>query len=85
MLIGQLHIRIAGVDAPEAAHFGKKAQPHSAEALAWLREYLLDHRVRAYIYRRDQYGRVVASVKVQKGLRMKDVGLEMLEAGIATV
>lgn len=51
----------------------------------WLRDYLLGHRVRAYIYRRDQYGRVVASVKVRKGLRMKDVGLEMLEAGMATV
>lgn len=73
------------MDAPEAAHFGKKAQPYSAEALTWLREYLLGCRVRAYIYRRDQYGRVVASVKVRKGLRMKDVGLEMLEAGVATV
>ncbi|PWW74453.1 SNase-domain-containing protein [Tuber magnatum] len=80
-----LHLRIAGIDAPECAHFGKTAQPGSSEALAWLRDYILNHRVRAYIYRRDQYDRVVASIKVRKGLFRRDVGLEMLKAGMATV
>ncbi|KAI5786430.1 hypothetical protein DFH27DRAFT_258301 [Peziza echinospora] len=78
-----VHIRIAGVDAPESAHFGLPAQPHSAESLEWLRKYLLGRRVRAHIYRRDQYDRVVCSVKVWHGLWRRDVGLEMLRAGVA--
>jgi endonuclease YncB( thermonuclease family) len=73
------------VDAPEAAHFGKPAQPHSAEALAWLRNYILNKRVRAYLYRRDQYDRVVATVWVRKYGVRKDVGREMLKNGLATI
>jgi endonuclease YncB( thermonuclease family) len=41
--------------------------------------------VRAYIYRRDQYDRIVAQVYVRRWLFRKDVGLEMLKAGLATV
>ncbi|KAK6603173.1 nuclease domain containing protein [Botrytis cinerea] len=81
----RIHVRIAGVDAPEGAHFGKPAQPFSAEALAWLREYIQNRRVRAYIYKRDQYDRVVATVWVRRFLVRKDVGKEMLRAGMATV
>jgi endonuclease YncB( thermonuclease family) len=81
----QIAIRIAGIDAPESAHFGKAAQPLSAEALEWLRNYVLHRRVRAYVYRHDQYDRIVASVYVRRGLFRKDVGLQMLKAGLATV
>lgn len=81
----QIHIRIAGIDAPEGSHFGKPAQPFSGEALAWLKSYILNRRVRAYIYKRDQYERVVATVWVRRFLRRKDVGREMLKAGLATV
>lgn len=80
-----IHIRIAGVDAPELAHFGRPAQPFSAEAYKWLTNYILHRRVRAYIYRRDQYDRVVAIVFVRKRLFKRDVGLEMLKKGLATV
>lgn len=81
----QIAIRLAGIDAPEAAHFGKPSQPYSAEALAWLKGYILNKRVRAYVYRRDQYDRVVATVFVRKyGIR-KDVGREMLKMGLATI
>ncbi|KAF5875421.1 putative n-glycosylase dna lyase protein [Botrytis fragariae] len=80
-----IHVRIAGVDAPEGAHFGKPAQPFSAEALTWLRNYIQNRRVRAYIYKRDQYDRVVATVWVRRFLVRKDVGREMLRAGMATV
>lgn len=81
----QISIRLAGIDAPEGAHFGKPGQPHSAEALAWLKDYILHKRVRAYIYKRDQYDRVVATVWVRKfGLR-RDVGRQMLKQGLATV
>ncbi|KAF8245938.1 SNase-domain-containing protein [Wilcoxina mikolae CBS 423.85] len=80
-----VHVRLAGIDAPECAHFGNKAQPYSAEALAWLKAYVGDRRVRAYLHSKDQFDRVVATVKVRRGLQRRDVGLEMLKAGMATV
>lgn len=78
-------IRIAGIDAPEGAHFGREGQPYASEALAWLKDYILNRRVRAYIYKRDQYDRVVATVFVRRGIFRRDVGLEMLKAGWASV
>ncbi len=81
----QIHVRIAGVDAPELAHFGRPAQPFATEALEWLRSYILHRRVRVYVYRRDQYDRVVATAYVRRGLLRRDVGLQMLKRGLATV
>lgn len=80
-----IHVRIAGVDAPELAHFGRPAQPYGQEALDFLTSYILHSRVRAYLYRRDQYERVVATVFVRKWGFRRDVGLEMLNRGLATV
>ncbi|KAF2835522.1 SNase-domain-containing protein [Patellaria atrata CBS 101060] len=80
-----LHIRIAGIDAPELPHFGRPGQPYGEEALNWLKDYILSHHVRAYVYRRDQYERVVATVFVRKWFIRRDVGLQMLKAGLATV
>jgi endonuclease YncB( thermonuclease family) len=51
----------------------------------FLTSYLTKRRVRAYIYRRDQYERVVGTVWVRKWGIRKDVGLEMLKRGLATV
>jgi endonuclease YncB( thermonuclease family) len=53
--------------------------------LDWLKNYIMNRRVRAYIYKRDQYERVVATVWVRRFLFRKDVGKEMLKAGLATV
>lgn len=53
--------------------------------MAWLRGYILNRRVRAQVYKRDQYDRIVATVFVRRGLLRKNVGLEMLKAGMATV
>lgn len=79
-------IRIAGVDAPEAAHFGKPEQPYAREALEWLRGEVLHKYVRAYPYRRDQYERVVCTVYKRKWVFFRtDVGLQMLKRGLATV
>ncbi|KAI2629670.1 SNase-domain-containing protein [Hypoxylon sp. NC1633] len=78
-------IRIAGIDAPEGAHFGRPAQPFSTDALAWLSSYILGRRVRAKIYKRDQYDRIVATVFVRRYLIRRDVGLEMLKRGLATM
>ncbi|WYZ35010.1 hypothetical protein EsH8_I_001286 [Colletotrichum jinshuiense] len=77
-------VRMAGIDAPEGAHFGRPGQPGAAEALQWLRNYILNKRVWARIHRRDQYDRVVATVYVRRFLFRKDVGLEMLKLGLAT-
>lgn len=41
--------------------------------------------MRAYIYKRDQYERVVATVYVRRWLIRRNVGLQMLKAGWATV
>ena len=80
-----IHVRIAGVDAPELAHFGRPSQPFAQEALDWLTAYVNGRRVRAYVYRPDQYSRAVATVYVRKGLLRRDVGLQMIRAGFATV
>jgi endonuclease YncB( thermonuclease family) len=67
------------------AHWGREAQPFSKEAFEWLTAYIHNRRVRVYIFRRDQYDRVVAQVYVRKWLLKKDVGLEMLKSGLASV
>jgi endonuclease YncB( thermonuclease family) len=67
-----LHIRIAGVDAPEAAHFGNPAQPHSQESLDWLRQTILGKSMRCQLLRKDQYNRIVRSPRngLQGGARV---------------
>ncbi|PYH50036.1 thermonuclease family protein [Aspergillus saccharolyticus JOP 1030-1] len=86
-----IHIRLAGIDAPELAHFGRPAQPFGKEAHEWLTAYLTNRRVRAYVHRQDQYQRVVATVTVRRALdfpipfRRRDVSYEMLKKGLATV
>ncbi|KAK6352237.1 putative endonuclease lcl3 [Orbilia blumenaviensis] len=86
-----IHIRIAGVDAPEGAHFGKPSQPHSSESLTYLSNLLTTHNVRAHLLRRDQYERVVCSVSMKRNGLLgllgfkQDVGLLMLKAGMAQV
>ena len=83
---GTMHVRLAGVDAPEMAHFGRPEQPYGKEALEWLRGFVLGRYVRAYPYRQDQYNRVVCSVyKRRWGLFRSDVGYNMLKSGMATV
>ncbi|KAF9463401.1 hypothetical protein BDZ94DRAFT_1259266 [Collybia nuda] len=85
-----LHIRIGGVDAPEAAHFGRPAQPYSAESLAWLRDTILGKTVYCQPLRRDQYSRVVANVRLSPRILPgalvsgKNLSLEMLRAGWVT-
>ncbi|KEF59533.1 uncharacterized protein A1O9_04377 [Exophiala aquamarina CBS 119918] len=80
-----IHVRLAGIDAPELAHFGRPSQPYGQEALEWLTSYVLGRRVRTYVYKADQYSRVVGTAYVWKGFLRRDVGLQMLKAGLATV
>ncbi|KAF8588123.1 SNase-domain-containing protein [Ramaria rubella] len=88
-----IHIRLcfrAGVDAPEAAHFGKQAQPYSAEALVWLKKEVEGKRLWVQLIRRDQYGRIV-SIPMRpprfpffKAPASRCVSISMLSAGYAT-
>ncbi|KAL2863905.1 thermonuclease family protein [Aspergillus lucknowensis] len=86
-----IHIRLAGVDAPELPHFGRPEQPFAREAHEWLTSYLLNRRVRAYVHRPDQYQRAVATVYVRQifdfpiPFRRRDVSYEMLRRGLVTV
>ncbi|CAM1506635.1 Fc.00g062760.m01.CDS01 [Cosmosporella sp. VM-42] len=80
-----ISIRIAGIDAPEGGHFGKPVQPFAPESLQWLRNYILNRNIRAYVYKRDQYERIVATVYVRRILCRKDVGYEMIKSGLATI
>ncbi|KZT25059.1 nuclease [Neolentinus lepideus HHB14362 ss-1] len=82
-----IHIRLAGIDAPEASHFGRPAQPYAAEALAWLKSNIEGRRVYCQLIRRDQYGRIVSNVTLASRLfpwRTKPVQLAMLAAGWVT-
>ncbi|KAH8822772.1 hypothetical protein DL96DRAFT_312732 [Flagelloscypha sp. PMI_526] len=85
-----LHVRIAGVDAPEAAHFGRPAQPYSAEALRWLQSTIHGRRVWVQPVSRDQYGRIVSIVKVPSRFvpsfisKGKNLSIEMLRVGWVT-
>lgn len=60
-----LHVRLAGVDAPEMAHFGHSAQPYSLEAFQCLKSCVLGRRVTVRLYRKDRYGRVVGMAYVR--------------------
>ncbi|SCV73052.1 BQ2448_6977 [Microbotryum intermedium] len=82
-----LHIRLAGVDAPELAHFGNPAQAYSAEALDWLTRSVLGKTVRVELYSKDRYGRVVGMAYVRKFpfFFRRNVSEEMLKQGLATV
>jgi len=66
-----LSVRLAGIDAPELAHFGKPAQPHAEEALKHLQYIIADRGkgwVRVFPLRRDQYERVVGTAFVRRRL-----------------
>ncbi|RUS25692.1 hypothetical protein BC938DRAFT_471785 [Jimgerdemannia flammicorona] len=83
-----INIRIAGVDAPESASFSMPAQPFSIEARAWLTKEVLNRDVIVRLLSRDQYQRVVGMAFVRRypfPFPRRNVSLEMLRAGLATV
>jgi endonuclease YncB( thermonuclease family) len=87
-----IHVRLAGIDAPECAHFGLLGQRFGPEAKAWLQRTLLNQPVRLVLYQRDRFGRVVAHawrplrIPFLGGLAPgRNVSLEMVRAGYAEV
>ncbi|WVQ80677.1 hypothetical protein IAT38_002782 [Cryptococcus sp. DSM 104549] len=81
-----IHIRIAGVDAPENAHFGNPAQPHAKESLEWLRATVLGKRMRCQLLSKDQYNRIVAAPYISRTFWFdQPLPLLMLKEGMAVV
>ncbi|KAI8973707.1 hypothetical protein BDF20DRAFT_915114 [Mycotypha africana] len=82
-----ISVRIAGVDAPEGAHFGMPAQPFSTEALQFLKKLVLNRTVEVQLLSRDQYQRVVAMAFVRRPpfFLKKNVSVEMVKAGLASI
>ncbi|KAI0776651.1 SNase-domain-containing protein [Trametes elegans] len=86
-----IHIRIAGVDAPEGGHFGRPSQPFAEESLAWLKSQVEGKFVYCQLIRKDQFGRIVSAVHLKPRILPgwlatgKDVSVEMLRAGWGSV
>ncbi|GAA93890.1 uncharacterized protein L969DRAFT_43297 [Mixia osmundae IAM 14324] len=83
-----LAIRIAGVDAPEMAHFGKPSQPYADVAHRYLTERCLGKTVKLKLLSKDRYGRVVAMVYARPSPLwpvMTNVSYDMLKKGLAIV
>ncbi len=87
-----INVRLAGIDAPEMAHFGTKSQPYAVEAKEWLTSFVQGRHVRIQLLRIDQYGRAVAMVWVRRRRFPYwlwpiwwNVSLEMVSAGFATI
>ncbi|PWN93547.1 SNase-domain-containing protein [Acaromyces ingoldii] len=83
-----ISIRLAGADAPEAAHFGNVAQPFSKEAHDELRRLVLGRTVWCEVAHVDQYGRLVATPYVLRWpyvLGRTNVSLYLVKKGLASV
>ncbi|ORZ26302.1 hypothetical protein BCR41DRAFT_301437 [Lobosporangium transversale] len=83
-----LHIRLAGIDAPEGAHFGMPAQPFSKESLEWLRKEVNGKTVLVKPYTKDRYDRVVSMAWYPRFLPFlpkKNVSLQLLKVGYAQI
>ncbi|WBW71830.1 mitochondrial nuclease Lcl3, implicated in DNA repair [Schizosaccharomyces osmophilus] len=83
-----ISVRLAGVDAPESGHFGKKAQPFSLEAKQFLSKTLLHRNVRITPLKIDQYSRLVAGVQyypISHFFWKRDIGPAMVQKGLAVV
>lgn len=67
-------------------HFGGVAQPFSREAKNWLEKFTLDRFATVELHRKDQYGRIVASVYIHRFIFFRyNVSIEMVRRGWATV
>ncbi|KAG8912288.1 putative endonuclease lcl3 [Tulasnella sp. 408] len=74
-----LHIRMAGVDAPEAPHFGKAGQPGAEEARLWLENKILGKRLWCQLVYRDQYKRTYEQANAEYGDAGKEAHVRLEE------
>jgi len=79
----QLKVRLASIDAPEAAHLnhqaGRKGQPFAANSREFLQRLIKGKEVRAFCVDVDRYGRSVCEIFVD-GV---SANVEMVKAGWA--
>lgn len=54
-----INVRLAGIDAPEMAHFGGACQPYAKEAKEWLTKFVEGRKITIQLHRFDQYSRAV--------------------------
>ncbi|KAJ1976269.1 putative endonuclease lcl3 [Dimargaris verticillata] len=81
-----IHVRLAGVDAPESSYFSMPSQPFSAEAKEWIALKLRDRRVKVIPCGKDRYNRLLGMVYVRSWFGLwQNVSLKMVQAGYATV
>ena len=83
-----LSIRLAGIDAPELARFGFTDQPHAKEALAFLKEVILDNNNIVYIrlLAIDHYNRALGMVYLSpRQTAESNTSLLLVENGLAVV
>lgn len=82
-----ISVRLAGVDAPEAAHFGRKAQPFADVAQDELCKLVLGRTVWVDMALIDQYGRLVGTPYVYRWPYVwpTNVSLALVRKGLATV
>ncbi|OQS55425.1 lcl3 [Ecytonucleospora hepatopenaei] len=80
-----LSFRLAGVDAPEVAAFGKPAQPFAKESTDFLKFLILYRVVQVKIVGKDMYGRLLAMVYTGGFFNKKNVNDLMLKTGMACV
>lgn len=88
-----LSVRLAGVDAPETAHFGAAGQKFGKIAKDWLKRTAQDKHATLSIHSTDQYNRILGTVHVKHenplfrmfGFRRKNLSVELARAGLAEV
>jgi len=78
-------VRVAAVDCPEVAHFGKKGQPFGLDAKKFTTERILGKCVRMRALVRDQYGRLVASITYGPWFARRSLAKELIQNGLAVV
>ena len=87
-----INVRLSAVDAPECGKFGNPGQKYGPAARSWLKRYE-GRKVMVRLHATDQYKRVVGTVWAKSdipllgglGFMRRNVGLELVKAGYATV
>ncbi|KAJ1992402.1 putative endonuclease lcl3 [Dimargaris cristalligena] len=81
-----IHIRLAGIDAPESKFFSMPGQPFAAEAKQWLTQQLDQRRITVIPLGKDRYNRLLGMAYVRSWLFFKtNISLKMVGAGFATI
>ena len=80
-----IQVRLAGIDTPETAKFGKSGQPFGEEAKLFLTDAIDQQKVRVKLLSRDQYGRVVGEVTRPGFFWNQQPADDMLKRGLGLV